>query len=228
MASPESEGQHQLSLQGGLHEVHSVTITSSIATVEVSKSAHPADPVATAGVSGAYGLMDRLDLGADLELGVVPLFFTKYQLWGEPKRKAQPGNFSFALLAGIGSDAASTSSDTGIFGATPGSIHRDASSLIEAGAIMGYRTSSHVILLAGSSVLWQDIEGDQTLGNSASPIHFKDHSRYTEIHGAGYFTADENTGHSFFITPSVQWGWTDSFGNRNYLTTIQVDVGTQF
>lgn len=227
MQSSESEGGQQGSLQVGLHEVEEVVITTSISTVSVSSSSHAVSPLLAVGAAGSYGIFERLDLGADIEWGVIPVFFTKFQLIGDSKRQAKTGNVSFSLLAGIGNEASTTDNDTGVFNTGPGTIQRDASTLLEAGAIFGYRTSSTSLLAVGSSVLWQTIEGSQNLASGGNGIHFINHSRYTEIHGLGYFTFSDNSERSYFLTPSLQWGWTDTFGKRNYLTTGQVDIGVQ-
>ncbi len=75
-------------------------------------------------------------------------------------------------------------------------------------------------------MLWQKVKGTQVLA-AGGTSSFENPSRYTEIHAAGYFTADPNTENTIFFTPSVQWGWTDSFSTRTYLTTLQIDVGLQ-
>lgn len=227
MQSSESEGAQQGSFQAGIHEVEEVVITTSIATVPASSSSHDVNPLLVIGAAGSFGIFERLDLGADIEWGVIPVLFTKFQVFGESKRQAKPGNFSLSLLAGIGNESSTTDNDAGVFNTGPGTIQRDASTLLEAGAILGYRTSTTSLLAMGSSVLWQTIEGTQNLSSGGAAPHFVNHSRYTEVHGMGYFTFTDNSERSYFLTPSLQWGWTDTFGKRNYLTVGQLDIGVQ-
>ena len=231
MLSPESEDPTKFSVQAGYHQLHDVTITSDILNQPISTSHHPADPLGTLGLIAGMGIFDRLDLSGEIELGVAPLLLGRFQILGESKRTAAPGNFSFSVVAGIGARGSSDQTSQSIFSnvTTSGTVHRDENLLLEAGLIAGYRFSTHFLLFAGTSVLWQTIEGSQSFSAGGPPNpHFIDHSRYTEMHLSGIFNVNENTQGGFFFEPALQWGWTDSFGNRSYLTAVQADVGLQF
>ena len=233
MMSSETEGQWGLSTEGGLHEMHRVYITDDISNTSVKDSAHEMDPTFTGGLAGAFGLLDFFDVGINYDIATPPMVYGKLQLLGDSKREAEAGNFSFSIYASAGYDDAFNDyddSDNVGFGRTNdnGVVRRDGHGVYEAGGIFGYRTSRHFILLAGGSVLWQEISGSQVMTPGATPIYFDDHSRFTEMHFGGLFNFGTNVNRGFFLTPIVQWGYIDTFGNRDYSTNAQVNFGYKF
>jgi hypothetical protein len=163
------------------------------------------------------------------DIATAPMVYAKFQVLGDSKRTAGAGNFSFSILASAGYDTSFNDRDSDPFyTSSEGVVRRDGHGIYEAGGIFGYRVSEQVLLMAGGSVLWQEISGSQVMTSGATPIYFDDHSRFTEFHFGSTIHFKKNTDRGFFLTPMLQWGWIDSFGNRNYAITGNADFGYQF
>ncbi len=228
--SPESEGKGEGTISLGLHSFEEATITSDIIYTAVDSSAHSVETLHTLSGTGLYGVMESLDVGVVLNLGVLPVILVKYQFLGDSKRKAHERNVSLSGFFGLGYDGsqADTGTDT-LFGTeNTGTVQREANWIYTLGGLSGYRITKQMLGIFGFSRVWQDISGYQTRSAAPSRAYFSSHSTLNEFHFGLNVKFNENASKVYFFQPEIQRGWLDTFGNQSYFTTYQLDFGFQY
>lgn len=106
---------------------------------------------------GGLGLLDSLDVTLtlpQLRLGL------KYQFLGEPRLRAEKGNFSLAVSAGIAT-AKEKESSTGIFSTSTQSFELR-ETVMDGQLIAGYRISKEVLLYGGPFIVFDKVRLDYT------------------------------------------------------------------